>query len=112
MFTYRIVEGQELWDASTANPSLQIEMKVKGDFEQTIILVSGSVANFSMRLSGDGDTRIELPIDDSSWSKEFQIGDEVVQPVEQPGFLFVTAIAAMTIAAVYVPSRKDDSENG
>ena len=111
MFTYRIVEGQELWDASTANPSLQIEMKVKGDFEQTIILVSGSVANFSMRLSGDGDTRIELPIDDSSWSKEFQTGDEVVQPVEQPGFLFVTAIAAMTIAAVYVPSRKDDSEN-
>ena len=114
MFTYRIVEGQELWDASTANPSLQIEMKVKGDRQQGIIpgTITGEIANFSMRLSGDGDTRVELPVDDSSWSEEFQAGDEMVEPVEQPGFLFVTAIAAMTIAAVYVPSRKDDSENG
>jgi hypothetical protein len=89
-------------------------MKVKGDRQQGIIpgTITGEIANFSMRLSGDGDTRVELPIDDSSWSEEFQAGDEMVEPVEQPGFLFVTAIAAMTIAAVYVPSRKDDSENG
>ncbi len=30
--THRIAEGQTLWDASTANPSVQIEMKVKGDY--------------------------------------------------------------------------------
>ena len=28
--THRITEAQALWDASTANPALQLEMKVKG----------------------------------------------------------------------------------
>ena len=40
--THRITEGQTLWDASTANPSIQIEMKIKGDRQQTSpITVSG-----------------------------------------------------------------------
>ena len=55
---------------------------------------------------------MELPIDDSSWSDNFQSGEENVMPTtEQPGFLFVSAIAAMTIAAVYTPSRRDDSQD-
>ncbi|MCH1526996.1 MAG: hypothetical protein L7S49_02160, partial [Candidatus Poseidoniaceae archaeon] len=33
--THRITEAQTLWDASTANPSIQLEMKVKGDRQQT-----------------------------------------------------------------------------
>ena len=109
--THRIAEGQTLWDASTANPSVQIEMKVKGDRQQTSpFTVSGQVANFSMKLSGDGDTRVELPIDESSWNEDFQAGEEIVMAVEQPGFMFVTAIAALTVAAVYMPSRKDSEQ--
>ena len=110
--THRIEEGQTLWDASTSNPSIQIQMKVKGDRQQTSpITVSGEIANFSLKLSGDGETRVELPIDPSSWSSEFQAGDEEMPMAEeQPGFLFLTAVATMAMAAVYLPSRKDSEE--
>ncbi len=64
-----------------------------------------------MKLSGDGDTRVELPIDPSSWSSEFQAGDEEMPMAEeQPGFLFLTAVATMAMAAVYLPTRKDSEE--
>ena len=110
--THRITEGQTLWDASTANPSIQIEMKIKGDRQQTSpITVSGEIANFTIGLSGDGGTRVEMPIDPASWDESFQAGDEEVKKAEeQPGFLFMSALATMTLAAVYLPSRKD-SEN-
>ena len=110
--TYRITEGQTLWDSSTANPSIQIEMKVKGDYSSNGVWSTGNVANFSMKLSGDGDTRIELPIDPTSWSSDFQAGEDTMPTAnEQPGFLFMTAIATMTMAAVYIPSRRDSEES-
>lgn len=110
--TYRITEGQTLWDSSTANPSIQIEMKVKGDYSSNGVWSTGNVANFSMKLSGDGDTRVELPIDPTSWSSEFQAGEDTMPTAnEQPGFLFMTAIATMTMAAVYIPSRRDSEES-
>ena len=112
--THRITEGQTLWDASTANPSIQIEMKVKGDRQQSSIpgFVEGDIANFSIKLSAEGDTRIELPIDPASWDADFQAGEDgVVKAEEQPGFLFMAALATMTLAAVYLPSREDESES-
>ena len=111
--THRIEEGQTLWDASTANPSIQIQMKVKGDRQQTTpVTVSGEIANFSLKLSGDGDTRVELPIDPTSWDEAFQAGDDMMNNSEdQPGFLFLTAIATMTMAAVYLPSRNESEES-
>ena len=30
---------------------------------------------------------------------------------EQPGFLFMAAIATMTLAAVYLPSREEESQD-
>ena len=110
--THRIMEDQTLWDASTANPSLQIEMKVKGD-EQTGFLgtTQGTAANFTLRLSGDGQTRVELPIDPTSWEEGFQDDDTPMTSEEQPGFLFMAAITTMTLAAVYLPSREEKSEN-
>ena len=111
--THRITEGQTLWDASTANPSIQIEMKVKGDRQQGIIpgTVTGEIANFSIELSAEGDTYIELPIDPTSWDKTFQAGeDELPAAEEQPGFLFMSALATMTLAAVYLPSKKDSED--
>ena len=112
--THRVAEDQTLWDASTANPSLQIEMKVKGDRQQGVIpgTVTGEIANFSLRLSADGQSRIELPIDPSSWEEGFQEDDTPPMAEEQPGFLFMAAVATMTLAAVYLPSREEDSENG
>ncbi len=110
--TYRITEGQTLWDSSTANPSIQIEMKVKGDYSSNGVWSTGNVANFSMKLSGDGDTRVELPIDPTSWSSDFQAGEDTMPTAtEQPGFLLMTAIATMTMAAVYIPSRRDSEES-
>ena len=52
MFTYRITEEQTLWDASTANPSLQIEMKLKGNYNNNAgpggLFVEGDAALFEM----------------------------------------------------------------
>ena len=112
--TYRIIEGQTLWDASTANPSIQIEMKVKGDRQQGIIpgTITGEIANFTIKLSAEGDTRVELPIDPASWDEAFQAGEDGI-PVaeEQPGFLFMSALATMTLAAVYLPSKKESEDS-
>mgnify|MGYP006261219207 FL=1 len=87
-------------------------MKVKGDRQQTSpFTVSGEIANFSLRLSGDGNTRVELPIDPLSWDEAFQAGEDgMPMAEEQPGFLFAAAIATMTLAAVYLPSREDSEE--
>ena len=108
--SHRITEDQTLWDASTANPSLQIKMKLKGDRQNGGpggLFIEGEPANFTLRLSADGDTRVELPIDPTSWDEEFQKDDDdTMMPEEQPGFLFMAAITAMTVAAVYLPSRK------
>ena len=65
-----------------------------------------------MRLSGDGQTRVELPIDPTSWEEGFQSDEAPPMAEEQPGFLFMAAVATMTLAAVYLPSREEDSENG
>ena len=110
--THRIAEDQTLWDASTANPALQIEMKVKGD-ESTGFFgtTNGQAANFTMRLSGDGQTRVELPIDPTSWEEGFQSDDTPPMAEEQPGFLFMAAVATMTLAAVYLPNKEEESEN-
>ena len=110
--THRITEGQTLWDASTANPSIQIQMKVKGDEANSWLgTTTGEAANFTIKLSAEGDTRIELPIDPTSWDETFQAGeDELPAAEEQPGFLFMSALATMTLAAVYLPSRKDSED--
>ena len=114
--THRITEDQTLWDASTANPSIQLEMKVKGDRQQTSpFTVSGEIANFSLELSAEGDTRVELPIDPASWDEAFQAGEDGMPAAADdggflPGFLFTSALATMTLAAVYLPSRKDSED--
>ncbi len=111
--SHMITEEQTLWESSTANPSLQIEMKLKGDRNNNgfLGLPQGDPANFTLRLSGDGGTRVELPIHPSSWEEGFQDEEEdTLPPTEQPGFLFMAAISAMTVAAVYLPSR-NESEN-
>ena len=88
-------------------------MKLKGDVQAGFIpgTTTGEPANFTLRLSADGDTRVELPIDPTSWDEDFQKDDDTMMPEEQPGFLFMAAITAMTVAAVYLPSRKDSESS-
>ena len=114
--SHRITEDQVLWDASTANPSLQIKMKLKGDRNNNGLfgLPQGTPANFTLRLSADGETRVDLPIDPTSWEEGFQDSDDddsSMMPEEQPGFLFMAAITAMTVAAVYLPSREESESS-
>ena len=113
IFTYRITEEQTLWDASTANPSLRIQMKLKGNYQESnVIFANGEPAEFTLGLSGDGGSKVEMPIDPASWDDDFQAGDDgVIEPEEQPGFLFMAALATMTLAAVYLPSREEELEN-
>lgn len=113
IFTYRITEEQTLWDASTANPSLRIQMKLKGNYQESnVFFASGEPAEFTLGLSGDGGSKVEMPIDPASWDDDFQAGDDgVIEPEEQPGFLFMAALATMTLAAVYLPSREEELEN-
>ena len=117
MFTYRMTEEQSLWDKSTANPSLQLEMKLRGNYNPNSgpggLFVEGEPAEFTLGLSADGGSRIEMPIDPLSWDEEFQ-EDEEMAPAEEdgflPGFVFMSALATMSLAAVYLPS-KDESED-
>ena len=111
--THRVTAEQTLWDASTANPSIQIEMKVKGDEQASWLgTTTGQAANFTLKLSAEGDTRVELPIDPTSWDEAFQAGEDgMPKSEEQPGFLFMAAVATMTLAAVYLPSREEESQD-
>ena len=113
IFSYRVTEEQTLWDSSTANPSLQIQMKLKGNYQQSnVVFASGEPAEFTLGLSGDGGSKVEMPIDPASWDESFQAGDDgLVEAEEQPGFLFMAALATMTLAAVYLPSREEELEN-
>ena len=92
----------------------QIQMKLKGNRQNTGpggVLIEGDPAEFILGLSADGETRVELPIDPTSWDDTFQAGDdEMPAAEEQPGFLMMAAIATMTLAAVYLPSKKDSEE--
>ena len=113
VFSYSIPEEHAIWDSVNDNPIVEVTMKVKGDRQQTSpITVSGEIANFTMKLSAEGDTRVELPIDPVSWDEAFQAGEDGI-PVaeEQPGFLFMSALATMTLAAVYLPSKKESEDS-
>ena len=84
----------------------------KTENDVLIITVSGEIANFSLKLSAEGDTRVELPIDPASWDAAFQAGEDgMPKSEEQPGFLFMAAVATMTLAAVYLPSREEESQD-
>jgi PGF-CTERM protein len=59
-------------------------------------------------------SKIELPIDDASFSEEFQDGGEIdggtSDSEDAPGFTLVVASAAIAMA-VFVNSRREDEEN-
>jgi len=108
---HRITEELSLWDSAQANPSIQIQMKLKGNYEEELLWTTGDPANFTLSLSGnESDTRVMLPIDESSWASDFQVNETEPANEEQPGFLLVTAVGAVMMAAVY-RNRSEDGED-
>jgi len=57
------------------------------------------------------DSKIELPIDDASFSEEFQEGGDIDDSGSEdtPGFTLVVASAAIAMA-VFVNSRQEDED--
>ena len=108
---HRITEELTLWDSAQANPSIQIQMKLKGNYEEGLLWTTGDPANFTLGLSGNNsDTRVIMPIDESSWATDFQVNETMPASEEQSGFLLVTAVGAIMMAAVY-RNRSEDGED-
>ena len=101
------------WEGDQFNPEVRVEMKLRGNrqtnnfgFTQT-----GEPAKFEMTM-GEA-SKIELPIDDASFSQEFQEGGDIdggSGSEDAPGFTLVVASAAISMA-VFVNSRQEDEEN-
>ena len=114
VFSYSITEedGHTIWDSTNDNPIVEVTMKVKGNQQNTGpggLLLQGSPAAFGFKLGEEA--RVELPIDESSWSKDFQAGMEDSMGEEDiPGFTLVVASAAIAMA-VFVNIGKDEEEN-
>ena len=54
------------------------------------------------------ESRLEMPIDEESWSEEFQAGEDGMMDSEDtPGFTLVTASAALGMA-LFMNNRKDN----
>ena len=108
VFSYTITEEHAVWDSTNDNPIVEVTMKVKGDYqENNFIFVDGDKAAFGMQLGANG--YVELPIDDSSWSANFQAGIEEAPAEDTPGFTLVVASAAIAMA-VFINAKKHEDE--
>ena len=85
-------------------------MKVKGDYqENNIFFASGTAAAFGFKLGEEA--RVELPIDESSWSKDFQAGmDDSMGDEDTPGFTLVVASAAIAMAVFVNIGKEEENE--
>jgi hypothetical protein len=114
VFSYTITEddGHNVWDSTNDNPNVEVTMKVKGNYQSGGLFGlagSGAPAAFGFKLGEEA--RVELPIDESSWSEKFQAGMDDSMPTEDtPGFTLVVASAAIAMA-VFVNIGKDEEEN-
>ena len=113
VFSYTISEedGHNVWDSTNDNPTIEVTMKVKGNYQSGGIFGlqgSGEPAAFGFKLGEDA--RLELPIDESTWSEKFQAGiDDSMGEEDLPGFTLVVASAAIAMA-VFVNVGKDEQD--
>ena len=61
-----------------------------------------------MQLGANG--QVEFPIDDSTWSEDFQAGIEEAPPEDTPGFTLVIASAAIAMAVFINTKKPEDDE--
>ena len=100
------------WEGDQFNPEVRVKMKLRGNFQDGGIFFAdaGEPAKFEMTMGMD--SKIELPIDDASFSEEFQEGGDIdgSDSEDTPGFTLVVASAAIAMA-VFVNSRQEDEDN-
>jgi hypothetical protein len=109
IFSYTITEEDAVWDSVNDNPIVEVTMKVKGNRQNGVIplTVTGEPAAFALELGANG--QIEFPIDDSSWSENFQAGLDETPPEDTPGFTLVIASAAIAMA-VFINTKKTEED--
>ena len=114
VFNFAIDETTPIdWDGSDYNPEVRVKMKLAGNYNPGIagFLGGGDPAKFEMTMGEV--SKIELPIDDASFSEEFQDGGEIdggsSDSEDAPGFTLVVASAAIAMA-VFVNSRQEDED--
>ena len=110
VFSYTMAEedGHLVWDGTNDNPIVEVTMKVKGDYQESnIILASGNPAAFGIKLGEDA--RLELPVDESTWDEAFQAGEDGMMDDSEdaPGFSLVVASAAIGMA-MFINASKDE----
>ena len=108
-FAHQITEEQSTWDGQNANPEVLVQMKIKGDRQQTsFITESGNPAHFAIKLGEE--SNIEFPIDESSWSEEFQANEPIMDGEDSPGFGFVLVASSVAMAAIALnkPTKTDE----
>ena len=113
VFNFAIDESTLVdWDGDQYNPEIRVKMKLRGNQQTTIFLTqTGEPAKFEMTMGEV--SKIELPIDDASFSEDFQDGGEIDAgsgSEDTPGFTLVVASAAIAMA-VFVNSRQEDEDN-
>ena len=114
VFSYTINEedGHNVWDSTNDNPIVEVTMKVKGNYQSGGLFGlqgSGTPAAFGFKLGEEA--RVELPIDESSWSKDFQAGmDDSMGDEDTPGFTLVVASAAIAMAVFVNIGKEEENE--
>jgi len=108
-FAHQITEEQSTWDGQNANPEVWVQMKIKGDRQQTSFFTeSGNPAHFAIKLGEE--SNIEFPIDESSWSEEFQANEPIMDGEDSPGFGIVLVASSVAMAAIALnkPTKTDE----
>ena len=97
------------WDGSDFNPEIRVTMKLAGNYVCSFPFgCQGDTAKFEMTLGEN--SKIEIPIDDASFTDEFQDGGDIdggSGSEDTPGFSLVVASAAIAMA-VFVNARREE----
>ena len=103
-FSYRFTEEDNIWDGRDGNPVVHITMKLRGDRTTGFggLTQSGNPASFTIFLGED--SRVDLPIHESTWEEAFQAGEDTMDEEES----LVVASAAIAMATIAQRGRLDD----
>ena len=97
------------WDGSDFNPEIRVTMKLAGNYVCSFPFgCQGDTAKFEMTLGEN--SKIEIPIDDASFTDEFQDGGDIdggSGSEDTPGFSLVVASAAIAMA-VFVNAQREE----
>ena len=98
------------WDGNDYNPEIRVKMKLMGNYQPGALFIapSGEPAKFEMSMGES--SKIEIPIDDASFTQEFQEGGEIDggnSSEDTPGFTLVVASAAIAMA-VFVNAQREE----